>query len=90
MSKYLILTLLFTTFLYLNMMSLAEHSCGITVFFSHGFYFTDKFEFDFLGWPYCFMCFEGEEYRKCYGEHQSSPLSVMISSSASLRCLKIL
>lgn len=76
-------------FLYLNIMSLAEHSCGITVF-SHGFYFTDKFEFDFLGWPYCFMCFGGEEYRKCYGEHQSSPLSVMISSSASLRCLKIL
>lgn len=76
-------------FLYLNM-SLAKHSCGVTVFLT-GFYFTDKFAFGFfLGWPHRVMCFGGEEYRKCYGEHQSSPLSVMISSSASLRCLKIL
>lgn len=50
--KYLILTLLFTTFLYLNM-SLAKHSCGVTVFLT-GFYFTDKFAFGFffLGWPH--------------------------------------
>lgn len=88
--KYLILTLLFTTFLYLNM-SLAKHSCGVTVFLT-GFYFTDKFAFGFFssGGPTASLCFGGEEYRKCYGEHQSSPLSVMISSSASLRCLKIL
>lgn len=44
--KYLILTLLFTTFLYLNM-SLAKHSCGVTVFLT-GFYFTDKFAFGFF------------------------------------------
>jgi len=43
-----LLTLFFTMLLYL--MVLAEHSCGVTVFFT-GFYFTGNIDFDCLGWP---------------------------------------
>lgn len=41
--------------LYFDVMGLAEHSCGVTVF--------SQFDFDFLGWPKYLMCFGGKNTR---------------------------